>query len=67
MAALTANALLLTPRFVTALLWAEATVWLRLAWAGLWAMKDNGRWLRLTALAVFIVGSLLDLVGGWNA
>jgi hypothetical protein len=67
MAALAAAALLRTPRFVTALLWAEATVWMRLARAGVWAMNDNGRWLRLTALAVFIVGSLLDLTGGWSA
>jgi hypothetical protein len=66
MAGLTANALLLTPRFVTALLWAGAAVRLRLARAGLWALKDNGRWLRLSALAVFVAGSAMDLAGGWK-
>ncbi|TDC61637.1 hypothetical protein E1258_10865 [Micromonospora sp. KC207] len=60
-------AALLTPRFVMALLRAAATVRLGLARAAVRAMGDgrDARPLRVIALGVFVVGSLLDLVGGW--
>jgi len=63
---ISAEALLLTPRFVTGLLLFDSAVRLRLARAGRWATRNGGRQLRLTALIVFIAGSLMDLIGGWN-
>jgi hypothetical protein len=65
--ALSASAALLTPRFVTTLLSVAASVRLGLAKAAVRAMGDgkDARPLRVIALGMFIVGSLLDLVAGW--
>jgi len=67
MGALSINAALLTPRFVTALLLLAATAWLGLAKAGVKAMgnKKDARPLHWAAMVAFIIGSLLDLLGGW--
>jgi hypothetical protein len=65
-AALAANALLGTPHFATAFQHSAAKAELRLAGTGLQAVKDNGKKVRIIALALFIVGSMLDLIGGWN-
>jgi hypothetical protein len=66
MVVISTETLLRTPRFVTGLLLADATLRLGVARAGRWATRNDGRQLRLTALIVFIAGSLMDLIGGWN-
>jgi hypothetical protein len=68
MAGFSARAALLTPRFIAGLLWSAATVRLGLAEAAVRAMGEegDGRPLRKVALGIFIVGSLLDLIGGWS-
>lgn len=65
--ALGSTAALMTPRFVTALLRAAATVRLGFAKAAVKAMgnTNDARPLRAIALGMFIVGSFADLIGGW--
>jgi hypothetical protein len=64
---LSASAALVTPRVLGVLLLAEAAGWLKLTRAGLWLVGGDGSaWrLRAIALALLVVGSVLDLVGGW--
>jgi uncharacterized membrane protein len=57
---------LLSPRVMLWIRWTGATVSHRLASMIQDMLYDEGRPLRLVALAMFILGSLFDLITGWN-
>jgi hypothetical protein len=58
--------LLMSPRVVLWVRWAGATTSHRLAATTQRMLHHEGRPLRAVALALFILGSLLDLIAGWD-